>query len=73
MRSSACLTKYVLPHWREREFESLRRSDVARLLDHVEDNHGRRQADVVLSVVRAIGNWHASRNDDYVVARSCAA
>jgi integrase len=61
-----CLTKYVLPHWREREFESLRRSDVARLLDHVEDNHGRRQADVVLGVVRAIGNWRASRNDDYV-------
>jgi integrase len=60
------LRVYVLPHWREREFESLRRSDVARLLDHVEDNHGRRQADVVLSIVRAIGNWHASRNDDYV-------
>jgi integrase len=59
------LAKYVYPHWREREFESLRRSDVARLLDHVEDNHGRRQADVVLSVVRAIGNWHASRNDNY--------
>jgi integrase len=60
-----CLEKYVLPHWREREFESLRRSDVTRLLDHVEDNHGRRQADVVLSIVRAISNWHASRNDDY--------
>jgi integrase len=59
------LRVYVLPHWRGREFETLRRSDVARLLDHVEDNHGRRQADVVLSVVRAIGNWHASRNDDY--------
>jgi integrase len=61
-----CLTKYILPHWREREFETLRRSDVARLLDHVEDNHGRRQADVVLSIVRAIGNWHTSRNDDYI-------
>jgi hypothetical protein len=60
-----CLGKYILPHWREREFESLRRSDVTRLLDHVEDNHGRRQADVVLSIVRAIGNWHASRNDNY--------
>jgi integrase len=60
------LRVYVRPHWREREFETLRRSDVTRLLDHVEDNHGRRQADVVLSIVRAIGNWHASRNDDYV-------
>jgi hypothetical protein len=59
------LRVYVLPHWHDRDFESLRRSDVTRLLDHVEDNHGRRQADVVLSVVRAIGNWYASRNDDY--------
>ena len=60
------LAKYVLPHWRDREFESLRRSDVTKLLDHVEDHHGRRMADVVLTVVRSIGNWHASRNDDYV-------
>jgi integrase len=62
-----CLTKYVFPHWRERDFESIKRSDVARLLDHVEDNHGRRQADVVLSIVRAISNWFASRSDDYMV------
>jgi integrase len=60
-----CLGKYVLPHWRDREFEAIKRSDVARLLDHVEDHHGRRQADVVLSIVRAIANWHATRNDDY--------
>ena len=59
------LAKYVLPHWRDREFESLRRSDVAKLLDHIEDAHGRRQADVVLTVVRSIANWHASRNDNY--------
>jgi integrase len=61
-----CLTKYVLPHWREREFETIRRSDVARLLDHVEDHHGPRQADVVLSFTRAISNWYAARNDDYL-------
>ena len=60
------LRVYTFPHWRDREFESLRRSDVARLLDFVEDNHGRRQADVALSIVRAIGNWYATRNDDYV-------
>jgi integrase len=60
-----CLDKYVLPHWREREFASIKRSDITRLLDHLEDNHGSRQADIVLSIVRAIANWHASRNDDY--------
>jgi integrase len=60
-----CLERYIYPHWGEREFESIRRSDVARLLDHVEDHHGRRQADVVLSIVRAIANFHASRSDTY--------
>ena len=60
-----CLKKYIFPHWAEREFESIRRSDVTRLLDHVEDQHGARQADVVLTIVRAICNWYATRNDDY--------
>jgi integrase len=60
------LEVYVLPHWGERPFESIRRSDVASLLDHVEDNHGPRQADVVLGVVRQIANWYATRDDDYV-------
>ena len=32
--------KYILPHWGERGFEEIRRSDIAKLLDHVEDNYG---------------------------------
>jgi integrase len=59
------LRKYVYPFWGEREFVSIKRSDVAALLDHVEDNHGPRQADVVLSIIRAIANWQATRDDDY--------
>jgi hypothetical protein len=34
--------KYILPHWGERGFEEIRRSDIAKVLDHVEDNHGPR-------------------------------
>jgi integrase len=60
------LAKYVLPHWGDREFAGIRRSDVARLLDHIEDSHGARQADLVLAYVRKIANWHASRHDEYV-------
>ena len=60
------LAKYVFPHWGTRDFTSLRRSDIASLLDHVEDHHGPRQADYVLAVVRQIANWFASRNDDYL-------
>ena len=59
------LDKFILPAWGERAFISIRRSDVAALLDHVEDNHGARQADCVLAVVRAVMNWNAARRDDY--------
>jgi integrase len=60
------LRKHVYPHWGERDFTSLRRSDVAALLDHIEDHHGPHQADYVLAIVRNISNWYASRNDDYL-------
>jgi integrase len=59
------LKLHVLPVWGDREFTSIRRSDVAALLDHVEDEHSPRQADLVLAVVRGIMNWYATRNDDY--------
>ena len=41
------------------------RSDVAALLDRVEDGHGGRSADYCLTIVRAIMNWHAARRDEY--------
>ena len=59
------LRSHVFPRWSDRPFLEIRRSDVAALLDHVEDNHGARQADLVLTVVRSIMNWFATRNDDY--------
>jgi integrase len=59
------LEKYALPHWRDRVFVDLRRSDVARLLDAIEDAHGHWVADSVLSVLRSLSSWYASRNDDY--------
>ena len=61
-----CLNKYVLPLWRALEFEEIRRSDVTRLLDDVVKDHGARQADYVLAIVRGIMSWQASRLDDYV-------
>jgi integrase len=62
---SRCLTKYIFPHWAARGFAGLRRSDVAALLDVIEDKHGPRQADVCLTIIRAIANWFATRNDGY--------
>jgi integrase len=59
------LDKHILPAWQSREFISIRRSDVAGLLDKVQDNHGPRQADCVLDVLRAVMFWYATRHDTY--------
>ena len=61
------LDKYILPTWKDRDFLSIKKSDVTNLLDHVEENHGGRTADYVLSLVRQIMRWHGSRHDDYHV------
>lgn len=59
------LRVHVFPAWSDWPFLSIRRSDVAALLDHVQDDHGARQADYVLNVVRSVMNWYATRHDDY--------
>jgi Arm DNA-binding domain/Phage integrase family len=59
------LNAHVFPAWQGRAFLDIRRSDVVALLDAVEDDHGARQADAVLDIVRAIMNWYAIRTDGY--------
>jgi integrase len=60
------LDRHMLPPWRDREFVSIRRSDVTALLDQVEDGHGTRTADYVFTIARSLMNWFARRRDDYV-------
>ena len=59
------LNTHVLPRWRDRELVSIGRADLTALLDQIEDKHGQRQADLVLTIVRAVMNWHAARTDNY--------
>jgi integrase len=59
------LAKYIMPKWAGRDFTSIKRSDVAALLDHVEDKHGARQADYCLAIISSIANWYATRHDNY--------
>jgi integrase len=60
------LAKYVLPHWGERDLASIKRRDIAGLLDGVEDKHGPHMADKVAMCLSSVGKWHANRTDDYV-------
>jgi integrase len=59
------LNTNVLPEWKHREFRSIRRSDVAKLLDEIEDERGPVMADRTLAYLSKLFNWHATREDDF--------
>jgi integrase len=59
------LERHVLPHWGTRAFADIKRSDIARLLDSVEDVSGAWVADSVLAALRSVSSWFATRHDDY--------
>jgi integrase len=61
-----CLTKYVYPTWQGTSLLNIRRSHVTALLDSIADEHGARQADMVLAIIRSIMHWYQTRDDDYV-------
>jgi integrase len=61
----SCLNRQLIPAWRGRDFTSIRRTDVAKLLDSVEDSNGPVAADTVLAVFSVICNWYATRHEDY--------
>ena len=60
------LNRYIYPALQDRDFETIKRSEVTALLDMVEDGSGARQADTVLATLSSIMRWHAKRVDDYV-------
>ena len=60
------LETQVYPVWKDREFTSIRRGDVAALLDRLQDASGPSAADHALAIVRGLMNWYASRSDDYL-------
>jgi integrase len=59
------LERHILPAWGEREFTTIRKSDIAALLDRIEDDRGARTADYCLSIIHSVMHWLAARHDDY--------
>jgi len=64
-RREQCLNTAVLPELGSRQIDSIKRSEIMRLLDKVEDQSGQRSADAVLQILRRIFNWHALRDDAF--------
>jgi integrase len=60
------LKRLVYPHLGDRPIGSIKRSDIVRLLDKVEDTSGPRMADSTLATIRRIFAWHATRDDEFL-------
>lgn len=61
----ATLERLVYPTLGGRPIGDIRRSDIVRLLDGIEDHSGPVMADQTLAFLRRVFNWHASRDDDF--------
>lgn len=59
------IAKHLAPEFKGREFASIRRRDLSRLLDKIELENGAAMADAVLGIFRQIANWVESRDEDY--------
>jgi integrase len=59
------LARLVYPVMGATPIVDLRRSDIVRLLDSIEDESGPVMADRTLAYIRKVMNWHASRSDEF--------
>jgi integrase len=55
----------IFPTLGTRSIESIRKSDVVKLLDQVEDKSGQTAADQTLAFLRRLFSWHATRSDEF--------
>jgi integrase len=60
------LDRLILPVLGARPIADIKRSEIVRLLDGIEDRNGQRMCDVALGVLRRVMAWHATRSDDFV-------
>jgi hypothetical protein len=61
----ATFERLVFPKLGARQIGEIKRSEIAKLLDKIEDQHGSRMATLTLAYLRRAMNWHAARVDDF--------
>ena len=59
------LARLAFPTLGGRPIASIRRKEIVRLLDDIEDTSGPGMANTVLAITRRVMNWHATRDDDF--------
>jgi integrase len=64
-RQKRDMERLVLPKLGSRPIGEIRRLDVTRLLDTIEDDCGPRMAHVTLAYISKLFNWHATRDESF--------
>jgi integrase len=59
------LERQVFPVLGSRAISDIKRSDIVRLLDKIEDERGPAAAQTSFAILRRIMSWHATRSDDF--------
>jgi integrase len=60
------LERLVYPKFGKRAIDSIKRSEIVRLLDDIETECGPHQAQAVLTFLSSLFNWHATRDDEFL-------
>ncbi len=60
------LERLVHPKFGSRAIDTIKRSEIVRLLDDIEEEHGAHMAQAVLAFMSRLFNWHATRDDDFL-------
>jgi integrase len=61
----AHLERQILPTLGSFPIADIKRSDIVKLLDHIEDDRGAASAHTSLAILRRILRWHATRDDHF--------
>jgi integrase len=57
--------RHVYSALADRPIADIKRSELVRMLDQIEERGGTVMADRVLAITRVVFNWHAARSDDF--------
>jgi integrase len=62
----ATFERLIYPVLGKHQIGEIKRSEIVRLLDKIEDERGSRMASLALAYLRKVMNWHATRDDDFL-------
>jgi integrase len=62
----AAFKRLVFPVLGAQQIGTIKRSEIVRLLDKIEDERGPSMAQLVLAFLSKLMNWHAGRDDDFL-------